>query len=354
MDKLNNLVDGYGRRLTYLRISVTDRCNLRCVYCMPASGVSLMNHEDIISYEDILRLVRILSRHGVNKVRITGGEPLARKGLTDFVQKLSEIKDISDISMTTNGILLDKYAQSLFDAGLKRINVSLDSLNKEKFKRITRTGSLETVLKNIELAKTIGYNPLKINTVLIRGINDDEIIDFVNFARQFELDLRFIEYMPIGGNIADAVSSQEIEEKIKLKFDNFNPKKSKIKYNNNDDKALDENVNDNKLSFYDGVSRVFGFDDNQAAIGFISPMSEHFCGDCNRLRLTASGNMRLCLFYDNEYNIKDILKEKDDEIVFEKISNIVKLKHFKHNFNEKAEKKGDMSSANDFMNAIGG
>jgi cyclic pyranopterin phosphate synthase len=350
MDKLNNLVDGYGRRLTYLRISVTDRCNLRCVYCMPESGVSLMNHEDIISYEDILRLARILSRHGVNKVRITGGEPLARKGLTGFVQKLSEIKDINDISMTTNGILLDKYAQNLFDAGLKRINISLDSLNKEKFKRITRTGSLETVLKNIELAKKIGYNPVKINTVLIRGINDGEIIDFVNFARKFELNLRFIEYMPIGGNIADALSSKEIEEKIKLEFYDFKPKQSKIKYNN----VSDENVYEKKLSVYDGVSRMFGFDDNDAAIGFISPMSEHFCGDCNRLRLTASGNLRLCLFYDNEYNIKDILKESEDEIVFEKISNIVKLKHFKHNFNEKAEKKEDMSLANDFMNAIGG
>ena len=349
MDKFNNLVDGYGRRLTYLRISVTDRCNLRCVYCMPESGVTLMNHEDIISYEDILRLARILSRHGVHKIRITGGEPLARKGLTGFVQKLSEIKDINDISMTTNGILFDKYAHGLFDAGLKRVNISLDSLNGEKFKRITRTGSIESVLKNIELAKKIGYNPVKINTVLIRGINDDEIIDFVNFARKFELNLRFIEYMPIGGNVADAVSSQEIEEKIKLEFDDFKPKKSKI--NNN---LSEENVYEKKLSVYDGVSRMFGFDGNDAAIGFISPMSEHFCGGCNRLRLTASGNLRLCLFYDNEYNIKDILKESDDEIVFEKISNIVKLKHFKHNFNEKAEKKRDMSLANDFMNAIGG
>ena len=351
MDKLDNLVDGYGRRLTYLRISVTDRCNLRCVYCMPESGVSLINHEDIISYEDILRLARILSRHGVNKVRITGGEPLARKGLTDFVKKLAEIQGLSDISMTTNGILFDKYAHGLFDAGLKRINISLDSLNEKKFKKITRTGSLETVLKNIELAKKIGYNPVKINTVLIRGINDDEIIDFVNFARKFELNLRFIEYMPIGGNIADAVSSQEIEEKIKLEFEDFKPKKLKIKYNN----VSDENVYDNKLSVYDGVSRLFGFDDgNDAVIGFISPMSEHFCGGCNRLRLTASGNLRLCLFYDDEYNIKDILKESDDEIFFEKISNIVKLKHFKHNFNEKMEKKGDISWANDFMNAIGG
>ena len=350
MDKLDNLVDEYGRRLTYLRISVTDRCNLRCVYCMPESGVSLINHEDIISYENILRLARILSRHGVNKVRITGGEPLARKGLTDFVKKLAEIQGLSDISMTTNGILFDKYAHGLFDAGLKRINISLDSLNEEKFKKITRTGSLETVLRNIELAKKIGYNPVKINTVLIRGINDDEIIDFVNFARKFELNLRFIEYMPIGGNVADAVSSQEIEEKIKLEFDDFKPKKSKIKYNN----VSDENVCEKKLSVYDGVSRMFGFDGNDAAIGFISPMSEHFCGDCNRLRLTASGNLRLCLFYDNEYNIKDILKESDDDIVFEKISNIVKLKHFKHNFNEKAEKKVNMSLAGDFMNAIGG
>ncbi len=351
MDELKPLIDDFGRRITYLRISVTDRCNLRCVYCMPESGVPLLNHEDIISYEDILRLSAILSRHGVSKVRITGGEPLARKGLTGLIESLGKISGIKDISMTTNGILLDKYAYELYNAGLKRINVSLDSLNKDRFKNITRTGNLETVLRSIELAKKIGYNPVKINTVLIKGTNDDEIIDFVNFAKKLELNLRFIEYMPIGGNIADAVSSKEIEEKIKSEFGDFSPIKDTP--NNRNTIALTENSSD-ESNIYDGVSRSFGFKDGKTVIGFISPLSEHFCGDCNRLRLTASGNLRLCLFYDNEYNVKNILKENDDEAVFEKISDIVKLKRFKHNFNEKTKNFQYSSWANDFMNGIGG
>ncbi|MCL4427839.1 MAG: GTP 3',8-cyclase MoaA [Deltaproteobacteria bacterium] len=342
MDKLKPLIDNFGRQIKYLRISVTDRCNLRCVYCMPESGVPLLNHGEIISYEDILRLVNILSNHGVNKIRITGGEPLVRKGLAALIENISGIKGIEDISMTTNGILLERYASELYNAGLKRINISLDSLKEERFYRITRTGSLKDVLAGIKLAKKMGFNPVKINTVLIRRINDDEIIDFVNFAKEFELNLRFIEYMPIGGNIAEAVSSKEIEEKIRSRFDDF----TFIAGNKG------ENNSDNPV--YNGVSRSFGFKDGKAVIGFISPVSEHFCGDCNRLRLTASGNLRPCLFYDNEYNIKDILRENSDETVFEKISDIVKLKLFKHNFNEKAKKPESLLWANDFMNGIGG
>ena len=343
MGKLKPLTDDFGRQITYLRISVTDRCNLRCVYCMPESGIPLLNHSEVISYEDILRLTGILSNHGVNKIRITGGEPLIRKGLTGLIENMSSIKGIEDISMTTNGILLEKYASELYNAGLKRINISLDSLKEERFCKITRTGSLKDVLTGIKLAKKTGFKPVKINTVLIRGINDDEIIDFVNFAKEFELNLRFIEYMPIGGNIAEAVLSKEIEEKIRSEFDDFSLMTGNQIENNADNADV-----------YSGVSRSFGFKDGKAVIGFISPLSEHFCGDCNRLRLTASGNLRPCLFYDNEYNIKDILKENDDEAVFEKVSDIIKLKRFKHNFNDKAKKKESLLWANDFMNGIGG
>ena len=343
MGNLKPLTDDFGRQITYLRISVTDRCNLRCVYCMPESGIPLLNHNEVISYEDILRLTGILSKHGVNKIRITGGEPLVRKGLTCLIENMSRIKGIEDISMTTNGILLEKYASELYNAGLKRINISLDSLKEERFCKITRTGSLKDVLTGIKLAKKTGFKPVKINTVLIRGINDDEIIDFVNFAKEFELNLRFIEYMPIGGNIAEAVLSKEIEEKIRSEFDDF----SLMTGNQAEDNAYNADV-------YSGVSRSFGFKDGKAVIGFISPLSEHFCGNCNRLRLTASGNLRPCLFYDNEYNIKDILKENDDEAVFEKVSGIIKLKRFKHNFNDKAKKKESLLWANDFMNGIGG
>lgn len=341
MDKLKPLIDGYGRNITYLRISVTDRCNLRCVYCMPEDGIPLLNHNEIISYEDILRLVSVLSNHGVNKIRITGGEPLVRKGLTGLIENIDRITGIKDISMTTNGIFLEKYAVELYNAGLKRINISLDSLKEDRFYRITRGGNLKDVLTGIKLAEKTGFNPVKINTVLIKGINDDEIIDFVNFAKEFQLNLRFIEYMPIGGNIAEAVTSKEIEERIKSEFADFS--------------LIPDGQDNNEEGIgRNSVSKEFGFKNSRTIIGFISPLSEHFCGDCNRLRLTASGNLRLCLFYDAEYNIKNILNERDDEAVFEKISDIIKLKQDKHNFNEKVKKQGHLLWANDFMNEIGG
>ncbi len=342
MDKFKPLTDNYGRRITYLRISVTDRCNLRCVYCMPEKGISLLNHDEIISYEIILRLVSVLAKHGVNKIRITGGEPLVRKGLAGFIESISGISGIKDVSLTTNGVLLERYARELYDAGLKRINISLDSLKEDIFRKITRTGSLKDVITGINLAKNMGFNPIKINTVLIKGINDGEIIDFVDFARKLELNLRFIEYMPIGGNIAEAVLSKEIEEKISSAYDGF----SLINRNKKD--------KDGAGVLENSVSKEFGFKDCGAVIGFISPLSRHFCGDCSRLRLTASGNLRLCLFYDTEYNIKDILNETDDEIIFEKISEFIKLKEYKHNFNEKAKKQESLLWANDFMNEIGG
>lgn len=342
MDKLKPLIDSHGRNITYLRVSITDRCNLRCVYCMPEKGVNLLNHNEIISYEDILRFVNILANHGVNKVRITGGEPLVRKGVAGFIENLSKIAGISDISMTTNGVLLDKFALKLYDAGLKRINISLDSLREDKFHQITRFGGLQSVFNGIKLAKKIGYDPIKINTVLIKGVNDNEIKGFVNFAKEFDLNLRFIEYMPIGENITETITSKEIEGKIRSVFDGF-----KL-ISGNEDPAV------SKATVYSGVSRSFGFEDSKAVIGFISPLSEHFCGSCNRLRLTASGRLRLCLFYDNEYDIKEILEQKDDEAIFNWVSNLIQLKKDKHNFSEKVKNPGSLSWANDFMNGIGG
>lgn len=336
------LIDGYGRKITYLRVSITDRCNLRCVYCMPKKGITALAHNEIISYEDILRFIKILSNHGVGKIRITGGEPLVRKGLTEFIRQLGKISGVNDISMTTNGILLDKFAPELYDAGLKRINISLDSLKEDKFNLITRFGGLQSVLNGIKLAKKIGYSPIKINTVLIRGINDNEIEDFVNFAKEFDLNLRFIEYMPIGGNIADAVTSKEVEEKIGGLFEGFEP------LSQTPAAACGSGE----------VSKEFGFKDSSAVIGFISPLSEHFCDSCNRLRLTAIGKLRLCLFYDNEYDVKQILKENDDEAVFNLVSNIIQSKKERHNFNGKIKKNDSGEDplfwANDFMNGIGG
>lgn len=338
MDKFKPLIDSHGRKITYLRVSITDRCNLRCVYCMPEKGVNPLNHNEIISYEDILRFVNVLANHGVNKVRITGGEPLVRKGLVDFTRSLGKIAGITDISMTTNGTLLEQYAAGLYSAGLKRINISLDSLKEDRFLQISRMGNLKDVLRGINLAQKTGFNPVKINTVLIKGINDDEIIDFVHFAREFEINLRFIEYMPIGGNVTETITSKEIEDKIRREFDGFEP------ILENGHQAVSQ-----------AVSKEFGFKDNKAVIGFISPLSEHFCAGCNRLRLTASGKLRLCLFYDSEYDIKKILSgEHEDEAVFNWVSNLIRLKQDKHNFSEKAKKPGSLLWANDFMNGIGG
>lgn len=334
LDRIEPLIDGNGRKVTYLRVSITDRCNLRCIYCMPEKGINSLSHNEIISYEDILRFVGVLANHGVNKIRITGGEPLVRKGVTEFIGNLNKISGINDISMTTNAVLLDKFAQALYDAGLKRINISLDSLKEDRFNQITRFGGLQSVFNGLKLAKKIGYDPIKVNTVLIKGVNDDEIIDFVNFAREFDLNLRFIEYMPIGKNITEAVATKEIAEKIKVRFTDFNPLQR-------------ENAGDE-------VSREYGFKDSKAVIGFISPLSEHFCGSCNRLRLTASGRLRPCLFYDNEYNIKEILKEKHDEVIFRYVSDLIQLKKNKHSFGEKIKNPGSSLWANDFMNGIGG
>jgi cyclic pyranopterin phosphate synthase len=349
MDINNNepaqlLVDGFGRRITYLRISLTDRCNLRCVYCMPEDGVQLLSHSEMLSYEEILKFVNILAGYGVNKIRITGGEPLVRKGVVNFIEKLNNIGGIKDIAMTTNGILLDKYAQDLYNAGLKRINISLDSLNNEIFSKLTRGGNLDSVLRGIDIAKTVGFEPIKINTVLMRGDNDKELMNFINFAIKNELNLRFIEYMPIGQNISQTITSKELIDKIKIEHKDFEPKK----------------IGDCSVSkeYYFSAQK-----NNKAVIGFISPLSEHFCNDCNRLRITASGKLRLCLFYDEEYDIKEILNSNaSDEDIYKYLLNILQKKRQTHLFNNKNNKNGTdkihngniTTDGNIYMNKIGG
>ncbi len=349
MDINNNesaqlLVDGFGRRITYLRISLTDRCNLRCVYCMPEDGVQLLSHSEMLSYEEILKFVNVLAGYGVNKIRITGGEPLVRKGIVNFIEKLNNIGGIKDIAMTTNGILLDKYAQDLYNAGLKRINISLDSLDNEIFSKLTRGGNLDSVLKGINIAKTVGFEPIKINTVLMRGDNDKELMNFINFAVKNELNLRFIEYMPIGQNISQTITSKELIDKIKIEHKDFEPKKI-------------DNCSVSKEYYFSAQKN------NKAVIGFISPLSEHFCNDCNRLRITASGKLRLCLFYDEEYDIKEILNSNaSDEDIYKYLLNILQKKRQTHLFNNKNNKNetdnlhnGNITTdGNIYMNKIGG
>jgi cyclic pyranopterin phosphate synthase len=293
--------DSCEREINYLRVSVTDRCNLRCIYCMPKKGLSLIGHDDILRYEEIIRVIRVSLRLGLVKVRVTGGEPLVRRGIVDFLSALRSVTGLKDVSLTTNGILLKSMAGNIFSAGISRINVSLDSLNHAKYKEITRGGSLEDVLSGIEEAHRVGFSPIKINVVTIRGFNEDEVLNFARMTIEKPYQVRFIELMPIGrageNHENSYVSTDEIVSRIGQVF-TMTPLEDRM----------------NKL---DGPARLFRLKDAQGEVGFISSISRHFCESCNRLRLTAEGRLRACLFSDHEIDLKTAVRRgcTDDEIL---------------------------------------
>jgi len=286
------MIDSYNREINYLRVSITDRCNLRCSYCMPKEGVSLIGHDDILRYEEILRIVRIAAGVGISKVRITGGEPLVRRGVCDFIASLSSTEGLSDISLTTNGLLLATFAEKLFAAGIKRINISLDSLNSEKYTQITRGGDLSAVLAGIDAVQRIGFSPIKINTVAIRGFNEDEIIDFADLSLRKPYQIRFIELMDVGHPAFEHgrryLSNKIIREIISRRY-------------------LLERANGIRTKM-DGPAEVYRIAGGAGEIGFISPLSKQFCDSCNRLRLTANGHLRACLLSDEDINLRDPLR----------------------------------------------
>jgi cyclic pyranopterin phosphate synthase len=285
------LLDPYKRKINYLRISVTDRCNLRCRYCMPEEGISLISHQEILTYEEILRIVRIFAKEGISKVRLTGGEPLIRKGIVDFIFRLSNIPQIKDLSLTTNGILLKEFAQNLKQAGLKRINISLDSLKRDRFFQITRRDDFGRVWGGIEQALTVGLSPVKINMVAIQGLNDDEIESFAHLTLELPLTIRFIEYMPSG-------NGEEWKESDILTIPQIKTRLEKVG-------KLISIPSDR----WDGPAKRFRFEGAFGEIGLIGPVSSHFCGDCNRLRLTPDGKIRTCLFSDDEIDVKEIIRK---------------------------------------------
>jgi len=282
--------DKFGRKINYLRISVTDRCNLRCIYCMPQEGIKLFPHEEILSYEEIIKVAKASRNIGIDTIRITGGEPLIRKNLPYLIEELKKIDGIQDIAITTNGILLKKMLPELISAGLKRVNISLDSLKKDKFFNITRQDALYDVLSGIEKSLETGLSPIKINMVVIKGLNDDEIIDFVRLTERKPLIVRFIEYMPWGSlekwDEKKILSAKDIKAIIEQEYG----------------KILPANINSK------GPSDNFYINGFQGFIGFITPLSEHFCGRCNRIRLTADGKLRLCLFSQQEIDIKSKIR----------------------------------------------
>lgn len=312
------IIDKHDRVIDYMRISVTDRCNLRCIYCMPSEGVKPITHKSILSYEEIIRIVRIAAQLGVRKIRLTGGEPLTRKDLPFLIGAINNIKGIEDISLTTNGLLLGKLAVPLASAGLKRVNVSLDSLHSDRYREITRGGEIDNVLWGIREAESAGLTPIKINMVPIRGFNDDEIEEFARLTLKKKYDVRFIEFMPIGAREIWSqdkyVSTDEIKERV-LRIGPLIPVKDR----------------------HQGPARYFRFEDAPGVIGFISPITHHFCSSCNRLRLTSDGKLRPCLFSETEIDIRAAIRSgvSDDEI--ERLLRLaVEIKPRRHDLNNQA------------------
>lgn len=286
------MVDKHNRDINYLRVSVTDRCNLRCIYCMPAEGITCLRHKDILNYEELHRIIRISSEIGIRKVRITGGEPLVRLGIVDFVKSLGTIQTLNDISMTTNGILLEEFADKLFLAGVHRINISLDSLNAEKYRQITRIGDLQNVLRGIEKARETGFSPIKINIVAIKGFNDDEIQDFARLTFDNSFQIRFIELMPLGNAGADSDGRFLSNDYIRTQIETLG-KLEKVKRTGDGT---------------DGPADIYSLAGSRGQIGLISAISHNFCSSCNRLRLTADGQLRTCLLADEETDLRGPLR----------------------------------------------
>jgi cyclic pyranopterin phosphate synthase len=292
----SELVDSFGRIHDYLRISVTDRCNLRCVYCMPADGMEFEPAENILSFHEITEVVRVLAEMGVKKVRLTGGEPLVRKGLEELIESVAGIPGIEDIALTTNGIFLAKKAKKLKEAGLKRINISLDTLRPERFSLITRGGDVNRVLDSIAACQQVGIQPIKLNVVLMKGINDDEIADFLRLTIDGALQVRFIEYMPIGHN----------DTRWKQSYLPLSTVLDRCK-------EMDWKVAETHDGRGNGPAQTFRIAGAKGSFGLIHPVSEHFCETCNRLRLTADGNIKPCLYWSDEFNVRKCIG--DDEAV---------------------------------------
>lgn len=309
------MIDSYGREINYLRVSVTDRCNLRCQYCMKEEGIELKSHREILSYEEFYRIIQCAVKLGIKKVRITGGEPLVRKNILFFLQQLSKIEGIEELCLTTNGTYLKQYAKDLKEAHVSRINVSLDTLDAEKYKKMTRGGRLDDVIEGIKMALPL-FEKIKINVVYMKGFNDDEVEHFIQLTKKYPIDVRFIELMPIGE------AKQRIEQYESL-----------------------QNILDHHPELHpyakDGVSVLYQLKDAQGCVGFIRPMSHSFCSSCNRIRLTADGKLKTCLFSMQEIDLTD----KSDEELYQLFNEGIKQKPQSKSINQMTSRK---------MNEIGG
>lgn len=316
----NKLIDPFGRRIDYVRLSVTDRCNLRCFYCLPKDFKEFEYSDSWLNFEEITRIIAAFSRLGVGKVRITGGEPLVRKDLPKLVGMISALPGVTDLSLSTNAVLLDKQADALKRSGISRLNVSLDSLQPERFKEITKGGKLDKVMLGLMAAKAAGFSPIKINMVALKGVNDDEYEDMVDFCVKHGFILRFIEIMPVGGTGRKATDDFENLQLLK--------KRLQKQYN------LVPSLVSEK-----GPARYMEVTGKNSQIGFISPMSQHFCKSCNRVRLNGEGKLLLCLGQKDSFDLRPLVKQgASDHELESAIRHGISLKPERHDFNESPEK----------------
>lgn len=293
----SKLVDSFDRHIRYLRLSVTDRCNLRCTYCM-AEDMTFLPKSKVLSLEEMAMVAKAFVDLGVEKIRLTGGEPLVRNGVVELAQQLGKLDGLRELVMTSNGVLLDKFAQPLRDAGMSRINISIDSLREDRFKTLTRFGNLADVLRGIDAARSAGFDKIKLNAVVLKGTNDDEVIDLTQFAVDKGLDISFIEEMPLGeidghSRLDTAIDNrsirQQLEDKFTLESSDFNDIAS-------------------------GPSRYLKIANSDSKVGFISPMSDNFCSSCNRVRVTAEGLLLLCLGNEHSLDLREIVRDDPDKL----------------------------------------
>ena len=326
------LVDGMGRTIVNLRISVTDRCNFRCTYCMPADNVEFMDRSNLLSFEEILRVVTVASGLGINRIRLTGGEPLMRKDLPTLIKMINEVDGINDVALTTNAFFLKDQAQSLKDAGLKRLNVSLDALDPEKFRDVNRRDCLQAVLDGLDTARKVGFKSIKINAVAVRNFSESEIMGLIEYGRSDGFEVRFIEFMPL--------DSDKVWERDKVLFGHEIVELIKEKY---------ELVPvDNSLEI--GPASEYTFADGKGKIGIITAVSNPFCDHCNRIRMTADGKLRTCLFSADETNLKDMIRSGESNAnIAATIRQAVLVKEPGHKINLDDFERPDRA-----MHAIGG
>ena len=326
------IVDCNNRVINYLRVSVTDRCNLSCMYCVGDSEFEFIPHENILRYEEILHLARLFVERGIEKIRVTGGEPLIRKGILDFLSRLSKLPGLSELTLTTNGVLLEEYASRLKECSVRRLNVSMDTLHREKFKLITGRDHFDRVWRGIYAAQKLGFDPIKINVVAMRGVNDDEILDFARLAVESPFHVRFIEFMPVGKNSPWSEQKflpiDEIQRRIEAEI------------------PLEVRAS----GVTEGPAQRFKPRGGQGEIGFIGAITRHFCASCNRLRLTASGKLRSCLLSDTEFDLITPLRSNQGDARLLKIMDeAVRHKAAHHRF-----KVDDSQPCGPLMVGIGG